>query len=76
MYTSGIIIIGKTEYVIAHLSKQLFDRNDKTHYYIALAGAIWKSTGRIECNIARTQTTESVFMAVEDGLIGKHGDTL
>lgn len=73
--TSGIIIIGKTEQALAHLSKQFFDRTIKRHYIALVWGDLEKSSGRIECNIARNPNNRKVFMAVEDGLIGKHAVT-
>jgi 23S rRNA pseudouridine1911/1915/1917 synthase len=73
--TSGIIIIGKTEHALAHLSKQFFDRTIKRHYIALVWGDLEKNSGRIECNVARNPNNRKVFMAVEDGLIGKHAVT-
>ena len=36
--TSGIIIIGKTEHALTHLSKQFFDRTIKRHYIALVWG--------------------------------------
>lgn len=73
--TSGIIIIGKTEHALNHLSKQFFDRTIKRHYIALVWGDIEKPTGRIECNIARNPSNRKIFMAVEDGSAGKYAAT-
>ena len=56
--TSGLIIIGKTEHALTHLSKQFFDRTIKRHY-IAL---VWATSKKIqeELNVilSETQITE------------------
>lgn len=73
--TSGIIIIGKTEHALTHLSKQFFDRTIKRHYIALVWGDLENKTGCIECNIARNPNNRKTFMAVEDGSTGKHAVT-
>lgn len=73
--TSGIIIIGKTEHALTHLSKQFFDRTIKRHYIALVWGDVENKNGRIECNITRNPNHRKIFMAVEDSNIGKHAVT-
>ena len=73
--TSGFIIIGKTEHALTHLSKQFFDRTIKRHYIALVWNDIEKKSGRIECNVARNPNNRKIFMAVEDGSIGKYAAT-
>ncbi len=73
--TSGLIIIGKTEHALNHLSRQFFDRTIKRHYIAMVWGDIEDKKGRIECNIARNPRNRKVFMAVEDGSAGKYAAT-
>lgn len=73
--TSGLIIIGKTEHALTHLSKQFFDRTIKRHYIAMVWGDLEKESGRIECNVARNPNNRKIFMAVEDGSSGKYAVT-
>jgi 23S rRNA pseudouridine1911/1915/1917 synthase len=73
--TSGLIIIGKTEQALNHLSKQFFDRTIRRHYIALVWGDIQNELGRIECNVARNSNNRKVFMAVPDGTSGKYAIT-
>ncbi|MCC6570492.1 MAG: RluA family pseudouridine synthase [Chitinophagales bacterium] len=73
--TSGLIIIGKTEHALNHLSKQFFDRTIKRHYIALVWGDVEAPNGRIECNIARNPNNRKIFMAVTDGSAGKYAAT-
>lgn len=73
--TSGLIIIGKTEHALTHLSKQFFDRTIKRHYIAMVWGDIEQSSGRIVCNIVRNPNNRKTFMAVEEEHIGKFAAT-
>lgn len=73
--TSGIIIIGKTEQALNHLSKQFFDRTINRHYLALVWGDVEKASGRIECNVARNPNNRKTFLAVEDGSAGKYAVT-
>ncbi len=73
--TSGLIIIGKTEHALNHLSKQFFDRTIKRHYIALVWGDLEQQSGRIVVNVARNPNNRKIFMAVEDGSAGKFAAT-
>jgi 23S rRNA pseudouridine1911/1915/1917 synthase len=73
--TSGLIIIGKTEHALNHLSKQFFDRTIKRHYIALVWGDLENASGRIEVNVARNPNNRKIFMAVPDGSAGKYAVT-
>ena len=73
--TSGLIIIGKTEQALMHLSKQFFDRTIKRHYIALVWGDMEDKSGRIVSNIVRNPTNRKIFKAVEEEHIGKFAAT-
>lgn len=73
--TSGLIIIGKTEHALNHLSKQFFDRTIRRHYIALVWGDVEQQSGRIVVNVARNPNNRKIFMAVEDGSAGKFAAT-
>ncbi|MEZ5026624.1 MAG: RluA family pseudouridine synthase [Chitinophagales bacterium] len=73
--TSGLIIIGKSENALTHLSKQFFDRTIKRHYIALVWGDLENQQGRIVSNIVRNPNNRKIFMAVEEEHIGKFAAT-
>lgn len=73
--TSGILIAGKTEKALTHLSKQFFDRTIKRHYIALVWGDIAEPTGRVECFITRNPANRKVFIPDREGLTGKWAAT-
>ena len=73
--TSGLIILGKTEYALSHLAKQFFDRTIKRKYMALVWGDVKEEEGTITGNIGR-DTRERMQMEVyPDGDKGKHAVT-
>ena len=73
--TSGLIIIGKSEHALTHLSKQFFDRTIKRHYIALVWGDMEKQEDRIVSNITRNPNNRKTFIAVEEEHIGKFAAT-
>lgn len=73
--TSGILIAGKTERALTHLSRQFFERTIKRHYIALVWGDVEPPTGRIECNIVRSPTNRRVFIPDPEGIHGKWAAT-
>lgn len=74
-FTSGIMVIAKTEHALTHLSKQFFDRTSERTYYALVWGNPKNEKGTITGNIGRSLRDRKVFTVFEDGLNGKHAVT-
>ena len=73
--TSGLIILGKTDYALSHLAKQFFDRTIQRKYMALVWGDPKEDDGTITGNIGR-DTRERMQMEVyPDGDKGKHAVT-
>jgi len=73
--TTGLLVVGKTEFALNHLAKQFFDRTIHRHYIGLVWGEVADDKGRIEVNIVRSPNDRKVFMAVPDENIGKYAVT-
>lgn len=73
--TSGLLIIAKTEYAMAHLSKQFFDRTTDRNYVALVWGDVIEDTGTIVAHIGRSKRDRKRYAAFPDGEIGKHAVT-
>ena len=73
--TSGLLVVAKTEYALAHLSKQFFDRTTERLYYALVWGNIEEDEGRIEGNIGRSLKNRLQMSVFPDGEFGKHAVT-
>lgn len=51
--TSGLLVIAKTEYAMAHLSKQFFNKTSEREYIAIVWGNMEEDEGTIEGNIGR-----------------------
>lgn len=51
--TSGLLVIAKTEEVMAHLSRQFFNKTTEREYVAIVWGSITETSGTIEGNIGR-----------------------
>jgi len=73
--TSGLIVLGKTEFALSHLAKQFFDRTIQRKYMALVWGDLKEDAGTITGNIGR-DTRERMQMEVyPDGDKGKHAVT-
>ncbi|TDQ27540.1 RluA family pseudouridine synthase [Tenacibaculum caenipelagi] len=73
--TSGLLVVAKTEYAMAHLSKQFFDRTTERLYYALVWGNIEEDEGTIEGNIGRSLKNRLQMDVFPDGEHGKHAVT-
>jgi len=73
--TSGLLVVAKTEFAMAHLSKQFFDRTTERLYYALVWGNIEDDEGTIEGNIGRSLKNRLQMAVFPDGDFGKHAVT-
>ncbi len=73
--TSGLLVVAKTEYAMANLSKQFFDRTTERLYYALVWGHIDEDEGRIEGNIGRSLKNRLQMDVFPEGDFGKHAVT-
>ena len=73
--TSGLLVVAKTEFAMANLSRQFFDRTTERLYYALVWGNIDEDEGRIEGNIGRSLKNRIQMAVFPDGEFGKHAVT-
>ena len=73
--TSGLLVVAKTEFAMANLSRQFFDRATERLYYALVWGNIDEDEGRIEGNIGRSLKNRLQMAVFPDGEFGKHAVT-
>lgn len=73
--TTGLMVIGKTEHAINHLSKQFFDRTIERNYIALVWGDIDEEKGRIETYIGRNPKNRKLYKCVKDESEGKYAAT-
>ena len=73
--TSGLLVVAKTEFAMANLSRQFFDRTTERLYYALVGGNIEEDEGRIEGNIGRSLKNRLQMAVFPDGEFGKHAVT-
>ncbi len=74
-YTSGLLVIGKTEQALAHLAQQFFDHTTERTYQALVWGHFEASSGTIEANIARNPRFRKKMAAFPEGEHGKQAVT-
>ena len=73
--TSGLLVVAKTEFAMANLSRQFFERTTERLYYALVWGNIEEDEGRIEGNIGRSLKNRLQMDVFPDGDFGKHAVT-
>ncbi|MDO6813685.1 RluA family pseudouridine synthase [Tenacibaculum soleae] len=73
--TSGLLVVAKTEFAMAHLSKQFFDRTTERLYYALVWGDVKEDTGTIEGHIGRSFKNRLQMDVFTEGNHGKHAVT-
>jgi len=73
--TSGLLLVGKTEHALAHLSKQFFNHTVKREYYALVWGDLKDDKGTIIGNIGRNPSNRLQFKVFPEGDEGKHAVT-
>ncbi len=69
--TSGLLVVAKTEYAMAHLSKQFFNKTTKRLYYALVWGTIEEDEGTIEGHIGRSLKNRLQMDVFPNGEYGK-----
>lgn len=69
--TSGLLVIAKTEFSMAHLSRQFFDRTTERLYYALVWGNLEEDSGTIEGHIGRHFKNRLQMDVFPDGEHGK-----
>ena len=73
--TSGLLVVAKTEFAMANLSRQFFDRTTERLYYALVWGNIEEDEGKIEGNIGRSLKNRLQMAVFPEGDFGKHAVT-
>lgn len=73
--TSGLLVVAKTEFAMANLSKQFFDRTTERLYYALVWGNMEEDEGTIEGNIGRSLKNRLQMDVFPEGDFGKHAVT-
>ncbi|MCW5909290.1 MAG: RluA family pseudouridine synthase [Chitinophagales bacterium] len=69
--TSGLLVIAKTEYALAHLAKQFFNKTTQRKYLALVWGDVKENEGTIIGNIGRHSKERRQFEVFPDGDFGK-----
>jgi len=69
--TSGLLVVAKTEFAMAHLSKQFFDRTTERLYFALVWGNLKENTGTITGHIGRSLKNRLQMSVFKDGAFGK-----
>lgn len=64
--TSGLLVIGKTEYAMSFLGKQFFDHSIERTYYAIAWGVPSPPEGTVNAPIARSQRDRKIMAVYED----------
>ncbi|MCF6224095.1 MAG: RluA family pseudouridine synthase [Flavobacteriaceae bacterium] len=73
--TSGLLVVAKTEFAMANLAKQFFDRTTDRLYLALVWGNIEDKEGTIEGNIGRSLKNRLQMDVFPEGDFGKHAVT-
>lgn len=73
--TSGLILIAKTDFAMAHLSKQFFDHSIERTYQAIVWGQPDESEGTVDMNIGRNPSDRLQNIVFPDGDEGKNAVT-
>lgn len=73
--TSGLLLIAKNDFAMAHLSKQFFDHTIDREYVALVWGDMEENTGTIVGHIGRHERERMQMTVFPDGDQGKHAIT-
>ena len=73
--TSGLLVVAKTEFAMANLAKQFYDRKTDRLYHALVWGNVEEEEGTIEGNIGRSLKNRLRMDVFPDGDFGKHAVT-
>ena len=73
--TTGLMVIGKTDYALSHLGKQFFDHTIERKYQALVWGSFEETEGTITGHIGRSTRNRLQMAVYPEGDIGKHAIT-
>ncbi len=73
--TSGLLVVAKTEYAMAHLARQFFNRTTKRRYAALVWGSLADDEGTITGHIGRSMKNRLQMDVYPEGEQGKHAVT-
>lgn len=73
--TSGLLVVGKTEYVLGHLARQFFDRTTERTYIALVWGDFEDDEGTITGHIGRDPKNRRIMRVFPEGEEGRHAVT-
>lgn len=73
--TTGLLVVAKTEFAMANLAKQFFDRTTDRLYLALVWGNVEEEEGTIEGNVGRSLKNRLQMDVFPDGNFGKHAVT-
>ncbi|HAR19604.1 MAG TPA: RNA pseudouridine synthase [Cytophagales bacterium] len=73
--TSGLLVIAKTEYAMAHLAKQFFDHSIERTYIAVVWGQPDSIEGTVNVHLGRSEKDRRVVAAYPDASQGKNAIT-
>ncbi|MEL6695749.1 MAG: RluA family pseudouridine synthase [Bacteroidota bacterium] len=73
--TTGLMVIAKTEFSMAHLGKQFYDRTTGRRYQALVWGDVREDEGTIVGHVGRHPSNRKIFATYTDGSVGKHAVT-
>jgi 23S rRNA pseudouridine1911/1915/1917 synthase len=73
--TSGLLVIAKTEFSMAHIARQFFEHTTERTYYALIWGEPKATSGTIVGHIGRSARDRKVMAVYTDGSQGKHAVT-
>jgi 23S rRNA pseudouridine1911/1915/1917 synthase len=73
--TSGLLVIAKTEFSMAHIARQFFEHTTERTYYALIWGEPKDAEGTIVGHIGRSARDRKVMAVYTDGSQGKHAVT-
>lgn len=69
--TSGLLVVAKTDFSMAHLARQFFDRTTQRRYLALVWGSMEQDEGTIEGHIGRSQRNRLQMEVYPEGDHGK-----
>ena len=73
--TSGLLVVAKTEFAMANLAKQFYDRTTERLYLALVWGSVEEDEGTITGNFGRSLKNRLQMSVFPDGDFGKHAVT-
>ena len=73
--TTGLMVIAKNEFAMAHLANQFYHHTIERRYYALVWGDMEGNEGTVRVNIGRNPNDRRLFMVFPEGDDGKHAVT-